>query len=194
MTIKKSFLYLFLRKQSKKTMIPIQFTICPISLDDMSNICQLMQELWHKMEHQEWFAPDEEISLRDAFSQHKAMGWKVIDSERKSLVGFFIVQFPGKAPDNLGRDIALPEEELEKVAHFDSVMIHPNYRGHHLQKRLIPYGEQAIKKCGYRYIMCTIHPDNIYSLQNTLAEGFEIMTKKLKYGGLPRYILKKELI
>ena len=38
-------------------------------------------------------------------------------------------------------------------------------------------------------ILATVAPDNIYSLRNVQAEGFEILAQKEKYGGKERYIL-----
>ena len=41
--------------------------------------------------------------------------------------------------------------------------------------------------------MCTIHPDNIYSMQNALKLGYKNILTKEKYGGKIRAIMLKEV-
>jgi hypothetical protein len=43
------------------------------------------------------------------------------------------------------------------------------------------------------YLMTTVSPRNPHSLRNMQAEGFQILLKKEKYGGLERYLLGKQL-
>ena len=40
--------------------------------------------------------------------------------------------------------------------------------------------------------MGTAHPDNVYSVHNFEQLGYKLVTKALKYGGLPRYIFCKK--
>ena len=55
-----------------------------------------------------------------------------------------------------------------------------------LIRRCVEYARE--KQPGCR-ILATVAPDNIYSLRNVQAEGFEILAQKEKYGGKERYIL-----
>ena len=43
------------------------------------------------------------------------------------------------------------------------------------------------------YICATVAPENIYSLNTFKKLGYNIITEKLKYGGLNRYVLMKNL-
>ena len=96
--------------------------------------------------------------------------------------------------ENLGRDIGLPESELRKVVHMDSAAVLPSFRGFHLQRRLMKAAEEELQREGFRYLCCTVHPDNKSSLQSVLSQGYRIAKTCEKYGGFPRHILIRELI
>ena len=107
-------------------------------------------------------ADDIEYTTRILCTNH-GLGYKAIEMGTNTAAGIFIVTFPGMKEENLGRDIELAGVELEKVAHMESVAILPAYRGNGLQYALMQRGEADLRKMGYRYLMCTVHPDNTYS-------------------------------
>ena len=77
---------------------------------------------------------------------------------------------------------------------MDSVVILSEFRGNGLQYKLIAKAEEVIaRETDYRILMATVHPENKYSLKNVLAHGYEVAAEALKYGGYPRYIMKKEI-
>lgn len=41
--------------------------------------------------------------------------------------------------------------------------------------------------------MCTVHPENYYSRNNVIRQGYEVVLTKEKYGGYIRDILLKKL-
>ena len=81
-----------------------------------------------------------------------------------------------------------------RVAHMDTAAVLPQYRGHQLQYRLMQAAEADLRALGFRYLMGTIHPDNIYSMNNGLKQGYRIIGEKIKHGGKRRAILMKELV
>ena len=42
-------------------------------------------------------------------------------------------------------------------------------------------------------IAATVAPENIYSLNTFIKREYKIMADKLKYGGLRRYVVMKEI-
>ncbi|HBG12936.1 MAG TPA: hypothetical protein DDX68_16840 [Clostridium sp.] len=53
--------------------------------------------------------------------------------------------------------------------------------------------EEELRKQGYRYLMCTVHPENRYSKNNIIKQGYQVVLTKEKYGGYVRDILLKKL-
>ena len=66
---------------------------------------------------------------------------------------------------------------------MDSIAILPKYRGHKLQYRLMQTAEGDLRAKGFKYLMCTVHPDNCYSRDNIVSQGYESVAVKEKYGG-----------
>lgn len=109
-----------------------------------------------------------------------------------TLVGFFIVHYPHLSKKNMAYD-CFPESVtpalLEQVAHFDSAVVSPDYRGCHIMSMLMRAAMKELDSTDYCYYMATVHPDNHNSLKNLLQLHFQIVKTTVKYGGLPRHIM-----
>lgn len=110
------------------------------------------------------------------------------------MIAYCSFVVPGVTQDNYGWDLGWPPEKLRTCAKLDTVVVHPDYRGYRLQRRLIDEAMAlASQTPGISYVMATVSPKNKYSLHNVQAAGFSILMKKLKYGGKERFILGREL-
>lgn len=173
----------------------MEFQLTKAKAEEASLLTSLIREVWNGMEQQEWFAPEEgENYIRQLIEQEKGVAWIATDTALEKIAGLFLIVYPGKDnPDNLGRDISLPEHELNLVAHMDTVVVHPSFRGYGLQRKLTAKAEEELRAAGYRYLLCTVHPDNCFSRINMEKAGYRCVKQVLKYGGLPRLILMKEV-
>ena len=158
-----------------------------IGIGEVDKYIEFLHEVKAMMEQDEWFYldPDEEIY---EMMEQDAMGiWLAEDGVRIAAV--FCVVYPGLRSLNLGYDLAFSEENLKRVVHMDTAAVHPDYRGQGLQHRMMLHAEQEL---GGKILLCTIHPDNRYSLNNVLKQGYTVEKKTEKYGSI-RYILRKDL-
>ena len=161
---------------------------------EYDNIINLIRTVYNSMEQVDWFAADNDEYTREMLSSGKGTAFLAIEEKIAALAAVFMVTYPGHSEENLGLDIGLPAGSLSLVAHMDSAAVLPAYRGHHLQRRLMEHAEAHLQSKGYRYLCCTIHPDNKYSLNSALSLGYKIMTTCEKYGGYLRAVLMKELL
>ncbi len=116
-----------------------------------------------------------------------------IGNDTDTLAGFLMLRFPEKEADNLGRDMGLNDRELLSVVHMESAAVAQRFRGRKIMQKLIARGEALAQSRGYTYAMCTVSPDNPWSLSNMLACGYEIVKTCQKYGGRQRHILFRRL-
>ena len=116
--------------------------------------------------------------------------WVAEDGDR--LAGIFDILIPGLADYNYGYDLAFTEAQLLRVVHMDTAAVHPDYRGLRLQRILMQEAERYAAEIGERILLTTVHPENSYSLNNILAQGYTIEKRLPKYGS-ERYILRKDL-
>lgn len=102
---------------------------------------------------------------------------------------------PVDAADHLGKDFRLSGKELANVIYQEISVVHPDYRGQNLQKKMASFIMKELETAEhpYRYVCCTVAPFNIPSLKDKFAQGMKIVSMKAKYGGHLRYTFMKEI-
>ena len=79
------------------------------------------------------------------------------------------------------------------VVDYGPMMVYCDYLGNGVQDQMLKEIDNYSKKQGYKYALGTIHPDNIYSINNLLKNNFiQIGLKEFKRG--IRNIYYKELV
>lgn len=96
--------------------------------------------------------------------------------------------------EHLGIDAGVPTLELSTVIYSEISNVDPHFRGNNLQVLLGEILMQEIDTEKFRYVCTTVAPFNIASLKDKFAHGMKIVALKVKYGGLLRYILVKNLL
>lgn len=88
----------------------------------------------------------------------------------------------------------LTEYQLKNnnVLLIDSIMIREEFRGYGLQRQVLTYLYNRAKELKLDGLVATVHPDNIYSLNNLLYSNYKIINKLTLHGG-DRYIVFKEI-
>ena len=56
------------------------------------------------------------------------------------------------------------------------------------------HAEGDLRQMGNRYLLCTVHPENVISRSNVMKQGYQKMLTKEKYGGFLRDIWMKNII
>jgi len=168
----------------------MKLTIRKGGAGDLERFISLLEEVRAGMEHQEWFYLDPPDFVREAMEQGSMELWVAMDGD--TMAAALDILRPGMESYNYGFDLGLSEEELLRVVNMDSAAVHPDYRGQGLQARLIQCAEEQLKQEGNRILLCTVHPDNRFSLQNVQNQGYVIQKKLAKYGSV-RYLLRKDI-
>lgn len=189
------------------------------SQEDVKDIVYVMEEAVRSMERPEWFVSDDETFIREHIEKkgfimvaERQIGEEGPEAEAAPLVplasfapftpftpftprigAFLIVKFPGLSEKNLGRTLDMSEEELLKAAHMESSAVLPSWRGMGLQKRLMEAAEKELLGGPHTLLMATVHPENRFSLENFLREGYEVKATVRRYGGLLRHVLLKDV-
>ena len=112
------------------------------------------------------------------------------------LVAFRNIYFPDPLDEewNLGLDLALPKEALEKVANLQMVCVHPRFRGNGLALKMNQISLGLLRQSStHPHVCATVSPYNVWNLPILLGTGFRVAKLKNKYGGKLRYILYQDL-
>lgn len=175
----------------------MEFIIEQAGPGHLASIMEIMKDGCTTVAEKSWFAPDDEEDIRRIFMGKGFVigAWEV---ESREMAGYFTVVYPDKK-DNMGKYAGLFGKELEKVVYMDSAAVKAKYRGNALQRKMLDAAQQELRKrlkesgqsCQYQ--MCTIHPENQFSLNNMRQKGFEIVGRGTFYGGLDRYVLCRKI-
>lgn len=161
------------------------------TMQDTENFIRLLYEVRENMEHKEWFYLDPPEEIREMMESGAMQLWVAMDGDR--LAGAFDILRPGLGEFNYGYDLGFSEGELLRVINMDTAAVHPDYRGLGLQRKLMQTAEAEIQKEGERILLCTIHPENRFSLSNALKQGYTVQKELPKYGSV-RYVLRKDIL
>lgn len=149
--------------------------------------------------------PNKQVLYMDSYEEmldDMKNGAKIIGvfNKAKEIIAYRYIGFPGRTEKNLGNDINMASNELSKVAHLETTVVHPDYRGNSLQSITLQQALPMIREFGYNHVLCTVSPQNVYSLFNVIKNGLRIKALKKKYGtekdgtdGMWRFILHRSL-
>lgn len=73
------------------------------------------------------------------------------------------------------------------------IMVNPKYVGNKLQKQMLELLDKYCKSIGKRYIFTKVHPDNIYSINNFVGDGYKFVETYKTSSGEPRSVYFKEI-
>ena len=147
--------------------------------EDAAAFYALQNEVRAAMPHPEQFVPDTLENIARYLKEDLCIGgW---DGGR--LGAYFILRYCGQDAHNYAAFMGIPREEWDGWANADSAIVHPDYRGNGLQRKLLEVALTLLRP-GIVGIGATVSPENQYSLNNALASGFEIVCRREMYGGL----------
>lgn len=187
-----------LLKHNKDSIVQEGYVMRLINERELDEVVALQNHVYSLLPNKQVLYVDSyEDMLTDMRLGAKILG---VFNEKDELVAYRYVGFPGHDEKNLGYDIKLNENELDKVVHLETTVVHPDYRGNGLQSSTLEQMIPLVKELGYKHLLCTVSPQNFYSLFNIMKNGLKIKALKKKYGdastgkeGLWRFILHRNL-
>lgn len=169
---------------------PQPFVMRFVERDDLDSLYKLHLSVIAGLHHPHAFRPDSRSFMEQQINRRgRTVGVFCGDD----LVAYAAISFPDADPDNLGRDLPLPEDELGTVANYDGSAVHRLYRGNQFQRRMTDVRHRWALLHSRHHILGTVSPFNPVSLQNFLALGCRVHALKTKYGGMLRLIIHRDL-
>lgn len=136
------------------------------------------------MEHPEWlgdFTKEDLVNMLETgskiwmyyFNNQPVCSMMLIPADKKALSKFEI---------NIN---------YQEVADYGPMMVSPQYVGNGFQYQMLKELDNYCIQNNYHYAAATIHPDNIYSINNIIKDEFELVNQKEFTRGLRNIYLKK---
>ena len=162
-----------------------------LDLSYIDKIMELQDIIIEDLEDKQLYAPTDREEFIDCIvSKGKILGYL---DENDDLIAMGVYVKKGYSEGNYGYDLGLKGEDLLNVAQVESTVVRSDYRGNGLQKKLCEKIEEIARKENVKLLASTASPYNKYSVNTFEKLGYKVKKDKLKYGGLRRYVLAKEL-
>jgi len=184
-----------IKRTKNNTVRMVSYEMKFLNESHIEEILQLQDIVAHSLNDKELFVSDSRDFIMEQVlkpGRGKAIGIFV----KNQLIAYRTVAFPGKTEWNLGRDLGIAEEELDKVAHLEATAVHPEYRGNRLQAKMLKHTIILVEALGFHYILSTVSPYNYPSLKSVIGSELSIYSLNLRegiYGGKLRYLLFRDL-
>ncbi|MEU4175155.1 GNAT family N-acetyltransferase [Streptomyces sp. NPDC026589] len=104
-------------------------------------------------------------------------------------VGYRMVYFPRGREFNLAKEVPLPSHEWDRVAHWDTTAVQPEWRGHGLGGLMNARALADLAGTGTRHVFATSSPCNPYGVKPLVTAGLRPVRLVRKFGGHLRFLL-----
>jgi hypothetical protein len=181
---------IYIKKNYSKNITPIKVNIKKCNTNDVIQLLKLKDIITNNLPNSELF---ESSSAQDFIKNMEGKNNIFACIVDNVIIAYAIIIFPDYDKENLGYDLGINLNELCLVAHLDTVVVHPKYRGNQLQKYLCNIIEREAYLKGAKYLCATVSPQNVYSLKNFIDSNYDIVIEKIKYNNKSRFILMKKI-
>lgn len=160
--------------------------ICQNKDIDLDKYIAFRDEVKKTMEHPEWLGD----FTKDEITEILKNGGKlwVYFQKDEPVCSMMLIPASPKSIEKFELDL-----DYKDVADYGPMFVAQKFRGHKLQYQMLKELDNYILKYGYHHAAATIHPDNIYSINNLLKDDFTYtITKEFKRGIRNIYYKKLE--
>lgn len=152
-----------------------------INLDKYIQFRELVKE---NMEHSEWLGDFSKEDLDLLLKQNSKIWIYYIENE--PVCSMMLIPSTKKSLDKFEMDL-----DYKTVVDYGPMFVNPKYIGNGLQYQMLKELDRYCLNLGYKYAAGTIHPDNIYSINNLLKDDFKQINQKEFKRGIRNIYLKK---
>ncbi len=151
---------------------------------DLDSYIKFREIVKQNMEHPEWLGDFSRGELEEMLKNNSKIWIYYLDNE--PICSMMLI--PSRKKDLEKFEIDL---DSSIVVDYGPMFVNPKYVGNKLQYQMLKEIDNYSLSLGYKYAVGTIHPDNIYSINNLLKDNFQLTkTKEFKRGIRNIYIKK----
>ena len=159
-------------------------------ISDIDDIYNLIKKIYDDIENKEWYSYSKNI---DRYKNFINDGFSFVVCHNDIIVGFLLTYILRDDKTEFFKIIKDNYNNTQNIIEVVNVGLLKEYRGFGLHSKMLKELNILLKNSNIEYLVCTVHPDNTYSLNNFFANGYNKFLKTSLYGGLERYILIKDI-
>ena len=159
---------------------------------DLAAILVLQEKVYAGVEDKDTFALTSREQFAEMLEYDRIYCAELTDGAAPVMAGLTAMTVNRVCGYHAGKELGYGEERFLTSVCMEVTFIDASCRGYGIQQIFFGLREEAARELGARESLTTISPDNEYSLANALRAGYTVVTQTSMYGGLDRYILRKE--
>ena len=152
---------------------------------DIKKYIMFREDVKRYMEHPEWLGDFSYEEIEYLLDNNSKIWMYYL--EDVPVCSMMLIPARDKDLKKFGIDL-----NYKEVADYGPMFVNYNYIGNGLQYQMLKVLDKYCYSMGYKYAASTIHPDNLYSINNLIKDGFEYVNAKAFTRG-PRNIYLKKL-
>ena len=152
-----------------------------INLDEYIEFRELVKK---NMPHPEWLGDFSKEDLVGLLNNNAKIWIYYLDKE--PVCSMMLIPSDKMALSKFEIDL-----NYKEVADYGPMFVNYKYVGNGFQYQMLQELDEYCINNKYKYVVGTIHPDNVYSIQNLLKDGFECKNTKTFTRGIRNIYLKK---
>lgn len=151
---------------------------------DLDKYISYREDIKKNMEHPDWLGDFQKSDLEFLLSNGSKL-WIFYNGD-EYVSSMMLIPSDEKSINKFGLNL-----DYKDVVDYGPMFVNPKYRGNKLQAQMLEYLDIYSKKLGYNFVASTIHPDNIYSINNLINDGFKYIDTKEFSRGIRNIYLKE---
>lgn len=151
---------------------------------DVDKYIEYRENVKKEMKEPDWlgdFSKDDILYMLDNNSKI----WMYFKDE-KFICSMMLIPSTKKDIDKFGIDL-----DFNEVVDYGPMFVNPKYVGNSLQYQMLKELDEYSSNKGYKYAISTVHPNNIYSINNLIRDGFELVGYRIFTRGERNIYYKK---
>ncbi len=151
---------------------------------DVDKYIEYRENVKKEMKEPDWlgdFSKDDILYMLDNNSKI----WMYFKDE-EFICSMMLIPSTKKDLDKFGIDL-----DFNEVVDYGPMFVNSKYVGNSLQYQMLKELDEYSSNRGYKYAISTVHPNNIYSINNLIKDGFELVGYRIFTRGERNIYYKK---
>ncbi len=157
--------------------------ICISENIDLDKYIEFREYVKSNMEHPDWLGDFSKEDL-EKMLENKSKIW-VYYLDKEPVCSMMLIPAQEVSLLKFGLDL-----NYNEVGDYGPMFVNPKYVGKGLQSQMLEELDRYCMSLGYKYVVSTIHPDNVYSINNFIKDKFRYFNKKEFKRGFRNIYLK----
>lgn len=145
---------------------------------------EFQKEVKKDMDYPDWLGDFTKENIEEMLRNHSKI-W-IYYKEETPVCSMMLIPATKKSLKSL--QLNYKEQE---VVDYGPMFVNSKYIGNNLQYQMLTELDQISKKKGYKYVVVTVHPNNIYSIRNLEKDNFKLLNTKEFERGIRNIYFKK---